>query len=154
MYQTIFDDNKIRDDLTHDSFVADIYFYLIRKVDCKTSKLKEIYLQKLDRLKDEDFNRVKVPSFHYEVDGNIVTCVSQFVKGLYAFTSEQRRIIYEDVVNHDSEWTFSDYGYDNFLVEESTNTIFSVDFQSYRYYPDLDKRKRSWETQSNISVRF
>ncbi len=142
--------STIRDDKTTDSHEVDIYFYLTRKVDCKDIKRRDIYLEKLKRLQSEDFNRVKVPPFYYEYEDNIVTCVSRYVKGLYAMTNlEQRQIIYEDVVEHKSDWTFSDFGVSNFIVEEDTNIIFSVDLQSYKYHPNLDKRITAWNTQSN-----
>lgn len=142
--------STIPDDKTTDSYEVDIYFYLTRKVDCKDIKRRDIYLEKLKRLQSEDFNRVKVPPFYYEYEDNTVTCVSRYVKGLYAMTNlEHRQIIYEDVVQHKSDWTFSDFGVSNFIVEEDTNIIFSVDLQSYKYHPNLDKRITAWNTQSN-----
>lgn len=138
------------DDGTTDAHDVDIYFYLTRKVDCKDVKRRDIYLEKLKRLQSEDFNRVKVPPFYYEYEDNIVTCVSRYVKGLYALINlEHRKIIYEDVVQHKSDWTFSDFGVANFIAEEDTNIIFSVDLQSYKYHPNLDKRITAWNTQSN-----
>lgn len=139
MYQT-----SIRDDNSNDSFEADIEFILLKRVNCNNNKLKEIYINKLNRLKEENFNRIKIPNFTYSVDNNIVSCSIDFIKGLYVSTSEQRTLIYQDVVCRDSDWTFSDYRDANFIIQEGTGDIFAIDFQSYRFYPQKEKRKVSW----------
>tara|TARA_B100001250_G_C19780882_1_gene781811 strand:+ start:811 stop:1284 length:474 start_codon:yes stop_codon:yes gene_type:complete len=137
---------SIRDDNSTDSFEADISFTIIKRVDCKNTKLKDIYINKLDRLKKENFNRIKIPNFDYSIDGNVICCVIDFIKGTYINTSEQRNIVYEDIVCHKSDWTFSDYHDANFILQEGTGDIFSIDFQSYRFHPDKEKRKISWST--------
>ena len=139
MYQT-----SIRDDNSNDSFEADIEFILLKRVNCNNNKLKEIYINKLNRLKEENFNRIKIPNFTYSVDNNIVSCSIDFIKGLYVSTSEQRTLIYQDVVCRDSDWTFSDYRDANFIIQEGAGDIFAIDFQSYRFYPQKEKRKVSW----------
>ena len=95
-------------------------------------------------LPEESFNQIKIPSFSYSVDGNIVSCLVEFIKGTYVYTSVQRELIYKDVVCNESDWTFSDYRDANFIVQEGTGNIFSVDFQSYRFYPNKEKRKVAW----------
>ena len=89
-YQT-----SIRDDTSSDAFEAEIEFTLLKTVDCKNSKLKNIYINKLNRLKNENFNRVKIPKFTYSVDGTTVFCIIDFIKGEYINTLEQQKIIYE-----------------------------------------------------------
>ena len=138
--------SSIRDDNSSDSFSVDIEFTLLKTVDCKNSKLKNIYINKLNRLQKEDFNRVKIPKFTYSVEDNIVFCRIDFIKGEYINTPKQQKIVYEDIVCHESDWTFVDYHNANFIVEEETETIYSVDFQSYRFHPNLEKRKKSWST--------
>ena len=138
-YQT-----SIRDDDSTDSFEANITFTLCKKVECKNDKLTNIYVNKLNQLKKAIFNRIKVPDFTYSVDNNTVLCSVDFIKGHYVYTPEQRTLIYEDIVCHNSEWTFSDYRDANFIVQEGTGDIFSVDFQSYRFYPNKEKRKVAW----------
>ena len=136
--------SSLRDDSNNDSFEVDIDFTLIKTVDCKNNKLKNIYVNKLNRLKRENFNRIKIPKFSYSVDENIVSCLVDFIKGTYVYTPAQRTLIYEDVVCHQSDWTFSDYRDANFILQEGTGDIFSVDFQSYRFYPNKEKRKVAW----------
>jgi len=139
IYQT-----SIRDDDSTDSFEADVTFTLCKKVECKNDKLKNIYVNKLNQLKKAIFNRIKIPDFTYSVDNTTVLYSTDFIKGSYVYTPAQRTLIYEDIVCHDSDWTFSDYRDTNFVVQEGTGDIFSVDCQSYRFYPDREKRKVAW----------
>ena len=136
----------IRDDTSSNAFSAEIEFTLLKTVDCKNIKLKNIYINKLNRLKKENFNRVKIPKFTYSVDNTTVFCIVDFIKGEYIKTSQQHQIVYEDIVCRESDWTFVDYHNANFIIEEGTETIYSVDFQSYRFHPNKDKRKKSWAT--------
>ena len=53
--------------------------------------------------------------------------------------------IYDDIVERESDWTFDDYGYGNFVVEWKTLKIYAVDFTSYRYMPDREERRRKWK---------
>ena len=138
-YQT-----SIRDDASTDSFEADITFTLRKKVECKNDKLKNIYVNKLNQLKKANFNQIKIPEFTYSIDNTTVSCLIDFIKGTYVYTPAQRELIYRDVVCSKSDWTFSDYRDANFIVQEGTGDIFSVDFQSYRFYPNKEKRKVSW----------
>ena len=138
-YQT-----SIRDDASTDSFEADITFTLRKKVECKNDKLKNIYVNKLNQLKKANFNQIKIPEFTYSIDNTTVLCLIDFIKGTYVHTPAQRELIYRDVVCSKSDWTFSDYRDANFIVQEGTGDIFSVDFQSYRFYPNKEKRKVSW----------
>lgn len=138
--------SSIRDDTSSDAFEVEIEFTLLKTVDCKNNKLKNIYINKLNRLKNENFNRVKIPKFTYSVDGTTVFCIIDFIKGEYINTLEQQQIIYEDIVCRKSDWTFVDYHNANFIIEEGTETIYSVDFQSYRFHPNLEKRKKTWAT--------
>jgi len=139
IYQT-----SIRDDDSTDSFEADVTFTLCKKVECKNDKLKNIYVNKLNQLKKAIFNRIKIPDFTYSVDNTTVLYSTDFIKGSYVYTPAQRTLIYEDIVCHNSDWTFSDYRDTNFVVQEGTGDIFSVDCQSYRFYPDREKRKVAW----------
>ena len=127
-----------------EDFRAKIDFKLSKILYFENTNIRDIYIDKLKRLKEEDFNEIKIPKFNYSVSRNKVTCVIDFIKGLYVSTPEQRTLIYRDIVCRDSDWTFSDYRDANFVVEDGTNIIFSVDFQSYRFHPNKEQRKSSW----------
>ena len=136
--------SSLRDDSNNDGFEVEIDFTLIKTVNCKNNKIKNIYINKLNHLKKAKFSKIKIPEFTYSVDNTTVSCLIDFIKGTYVYTPAQRTLIYEDIVCHDSDWTFSDYRDANFIVQEGTGDIFSVDFQSYRFYPNKEKRKVAW----------
>ena len=127
--------------------VIEASFKLTKTMHCHDSKNVDEMVNKLDRLKNEDFNRVHIPDFEYKVDGNILTYDTVFIKGwgvgtlIPYFTN----IIYEDIVQRDLDWTFDDYGSSNFIVEHNTDRIFAVDFQSYNYLPNRDYRESKWK---------
>tara|TARA_B100001778_G_C18512097_1_gene594711 strand:+ start:173 stop:703 length:531 start_codon:yes stop_codon:yes gene_type:complete len=127
--------------------VLESSFTLVKQFNCFTKDNLFVMIDKLERLKNEDFNRVHIPDFEYKVDGNILTYDTVFIKGwgvgtlIPYFTN----IIYEDIVQRDLDWTFDDYGSSNFIVEHNTDRIFAVDFQSYNYLPNRDYRESKWK---------
>ena len=127
--------------------VLESSFTLVKQFNCFTKDNLFVMIDKLERLKNENFNRVHIPDFEYKVDGNILTYDTVFIKGwgvgtlIPYFTN----IIYEDIVQRDLDWTFDDYGSSNFIVEHITDRIFAVDFQSYNYLPNRDYRESKWK---------
>lgn len=130
-----------------DWLYTDVSFILVKTIDCKTDKTTEMVVDKFERLKKEDFNRVSIPKFIYKVEGNIITQQVQFIKGypIAIFNSKYATIVYEDVVMRSSDWTFNDFSFMNFIVEKHTQTIYAIDFLSYHCFPDRDERKFLWD---------
>ena len=129
-------------------------FTLVKQFDCYTKENLDLMVDKLDRLKNEDFNRIHIPDFKYRVEGNTISYDTAFVKGYGVGTliPDFSNIVYEDIVQRDSDWTFTDYGMPNFIVEYKTDRIFAVDFQSYNYVPDRKYRESLWKKfENNIS---
>ena len=60
--------SSLRDDNNNDSFEVEIDFTLIKTVNCKNNKIKNIYINKLNHLKTAKFNQIKIPKFTYSVD--------------------------------------------------------------------------------------
>ena len=118
--------------------VLESSFTLVKQFNCFTKDNLFVMIDKLERLKNENFNRVHIPDFEYKVDGNILTYDTVLIP---YFTN----IIYEDIVQRDLDWTFDDYGSSNFIVEHNTDRIFAVDFQSYNYLPNRDYRESKWK---------
>jgi hypothetical protein len=117
---------------------------LTKEITCQKKYDVEIIINKLERLQNDHFNRIKIPKFYYEIKENTVVYTSEFIKGVYAITPQQRTIVYEDVVLKDSDWTLFDYYYSNFIVENETEIIYAVDFQSYCHFPDINLRIDDW----------
>ena len=105
-------------------------------------------VDKLERLKEENFNRVLIPDFKYEVYKNTVNYDVDFIKGSAVGTlvPKYASIVYEDVVKRKSDWTFFDLSTINFIVEFNTENIYAVDFQSYAYIPNHDHRESQWHS--------
>lgn len=122
-------------------------FRLLKTIHCGTEEYRDHMVEKLERLQNEDFNRVLIPEFTYTVDGNDITYNVEFIKGygVGTFVPKFARIIAEDVRDRESPWTFTDFALVNFVIEFKTNRLFAVDFQSYCYIPDMKKRKVIWD---------
>jgi len=135
------------DESFYEAAILQASFRLSKTIHCKKEEYRDHMIEKLERLKKEDFNRVLVPEFTYTVDGNDVTYDVEYIKGYGIGTLIPRfaQIIREDVLNRPNPWTFTDFNTVNFIVEMHTNKIFTVDFQSYCYCPNTEERERIWE---------
>ena len=136
-----------KDENRYEAAILQASFRLSKTIHCKKEEYRDHMVEKLERLKNEDFNRVLVPEFTYTVDGNDVTYDVQYVKGYGVGTliPEYAQIIKEDVLDRPNPWTFTDYNSSNFIIELHTNKIFTIDFQSYCYCPNTEERESIWE---------
>ena len=137
--------SKVIPSLVHTSFE------LNKIIHCTTDTLLHVK-EKLDRLAEENFNRVFIPEYSYEVlDEKTISCNVKFIKGLGIGTMvpHLQKIIREDVLERDSDWTFSDYHTGNFLMELETGNLYAIDFLSYCYAPDRKWRKYRWDLALN-----
>ena len=130
------------------------YYHLDKTIVCDTDEIASGVVNKLDRLQKEDFNRIHIPKFDYYINRNAIRYRVEFIKGYPLGTvSKFKDIIYEDIVDRESDWTFDDYGLSNFVIEWKTNKIYAVDFTSYRYYPDKEERRNSWNRYTEKNKR-
>ena len=118
-------------------------YVLTKRFEC--NDYVDVVVEKLERLKTEDFNRVLIPEFEYTVNGKIVEYSVSFIKGYPTGCLSYPDIIYEDIIKRDSPWTFTDLHSVNFIVETKTKKIYAVDFQSYEFRPNPIERERLWE---------
>ena len=139
------------DENRYEAAILEASFHLSKTIHCKKEEYRDHMIEKLERLKNEDFNRVLIPEFTYTVDGNDVTYNVQYIKGYGVGTLIPKfaQIIKEDVLNHPNPWTFTDFNTSNFIVEMRSSKIYTIDFQSYCYCPNIEERERIWEV--NIS---
>ena len=122
-------------------------FYLTKKITFNNRIELDAMIEKLDRLKTENFNRVLIPDYKYErIDDNVLIYEVEFIKGFPVGTAVEpyKSMVYQDVLERESDWTFSDYHLTNFIVETTTDKLYAVDFQSYSYLPDRSVRKNMW----------
>lgn len=134
------------------TFSAPIKFKLTKTIECRSLEQRNILVEKLERLKTENFNRIRLPKFDFTVSENTVVQNMQFIKGqpFGTLISPHQEIVYEDIVLKDSDWTFLDYNTLNFPVERKIDKIYAIDFQSYSYCPDIDERKKLWALRSEL----
>ena len=120
---------------------------LTKRVNCYTSEGRDLVIDKLERLKTENFNRVLVPPFQYSTNQYEVTYTVNYIKGYVMGTLIPKfaNIVYEDVVQKKSDWTFFDYSTINFIVEVTTEKIYAVDLLSYANIPNHDDRQSKWD---------
>ena len=88
-----------------------------------------------------------VPSFQYYTNECEVTCIVNYIKGyaIGTLVPQYANIVYEDVVQKKSDWTFYDYSTINFIVEVTTEKIYAVDLLSYTNVPNHDDRQSKWD---------
>ena len=131
----------------------DISFRLTKVIDCKTEEYAEILIDKLSRLKNAKFDNILIPEFDYSLDGVIVTQEIEYIKGEKCgmIKKRYRDKIYKDLVEGESDWTFNDFNFNNFIVVERLNKIYAIDFQSYNFMPSRQERKNLWETKVRMN---
>ena len=112
----------------------------------------EVWIERLERVKSQDFNRIKIPEFTYEIIDNEILFEIEFIKGrqlgatTFKYWTEK---IKDDMVHIDGDWGFSDLKPENFVVEKNTDQLYFVDFESY-YPMNLEDRIREWEKYLKI----
>ena len=131
----------------HPSLDLDISFQFTKIIDCMTKEHTSMMVDKLERLKNEKFEKILIPEFEYEVEGNILTQRVEYIKGRKCgmTVKKHRDKIYQEFIERDSDWTFCDFNYDNFIVIEGEDKIYAIDFQSYNYLPSRKGRLDLWE---------
>lgn len=97
-----------------------------------------LYEKKLDQLKKENFNRIKIPNYSVKRTNNIIVIDMQFIKGIQLNKSNKnnyRQIILQDLVlrldSYGKRKTFHDYALKNFIIEDTTNELYYVDLEHY-----------------------
>ena len=67
------------DENRYEAAILEASFHLSKTIHCKKEEYRDHMIEKLERLKNEDFNRVLIPEFTYTVDGNDVTYNVQYI---------------------------------------------------------------------------
>lgn len=96
------------------------------------------YEKNLIQLKEEKFNRIKIPDYSVKRQENIVTVDIEFIKGVQLnelTKNDYRQIIFEDLVLrvdvYGKRKTFHDYALKNFIIEDTTKELYYVDLEHY-----------------------
>ena len=112
---------------------------------CENFKIKKWYefhneedflilKNKLEKISNESFGRVLIPEFKITKCGYsspwVIEYESEYIKG-HPARADEMKIIYEDVVLKDSEWSLNNYHPQNYIVDTHVN-------QGYLFYVDLE----------------
>ena len=105
------------------------------------SQLEKV-VKNLERLKTEKFTNVVVPDFTYQTLDHILTIEMDYIKGKMIQSIHHYNIIYDELVERNSDYSWTDYTPDNFIVLD--DRIYLIDLDAYGYIKYED-RKRKWE---------
>ena len=65
----------------HPSLDLDISFQFTKIIDCMTKEHTSMMVDKLERLKNVNFEKILIPEFEYEVEDNVLTQRVEYIKG-------------------------------------------------------------------------
>ena len=123
-------------------------FTLIKTTQYEDKDLLSKHVSRLERLlkdiTDDPFELVKVPSFTFTVNDNILRVEQEYIKGLFVGYQGQD-ILWKDLVERKSEYTFADYHITNFIrTPIKPYDIYCIDLVSYKKSSHA-KRLRNWK---------
>ena len=82
----------------------------------------------------DTFGNIKLPRFRTTYYPKFLTIVleSEFIDGRYITKDDPNtKIIYEELINRKSDWTFSSYSYHNFIIN-AKNELYYIDIDDYK----------------------
>ena len=97
-----------------------------------------VLLNNLEKLKTDKFEKIFIPEFTYDVDGDELTIESEYIKGDY-IDLRHMDILYEDLVMHRDTHSFHDYQFCNYIIRD--DKIYAVDLDDYREISYTDRMK-------------
>lgn len=130
---------------------VDCKLTITKEITCDSKKHVDLVVDNLEKLKKDKFERIKVPQFFYEVSGLTITETCEFIKGHF-LTPKYERIVLNELVKRENDYTFADYHYRNFIVKN--RDIYSIDLSSYCYIPDRYERNYSWVNRQTYQTEL
>ena len=106
------------------------------------------HVDKLHRLKSDTFDVICVPEFSFTHSPLYIRIEMEYIKGRFVGVNDNQTL-YDNLVLRDSEYSFTDYQYNNFIRCSLRHQIFAVDLLSYRK-SSIKTRKFHWERQKNL----
>ena len=97
-----------------------------------------VLVNNLEKLKTDKFEKIFIPEFTYDVDGDELTIESEYIKGDY-IDLRHMDILYEDIVMHRDTHSFHDYQFCNYIIRD--DKIYAVDLDDYREINYTDRMK-------------
>jgi hypothetical protein len=127
-------------------------FTIIKHKTYESQERFDKIVTRLNQLqKDKDtFTEIRVPSFSFTTEGLSIITTSEYIKGQFVGHNFSN-ILYRELVERESPWTFTDYTIGNFIKSEYNNILYCVDFESYKKM-EISKRKEQWNRQRKNRV--
>ena len=110
-------------------------------------KKLETVVRNLEILKKEKFTNIVVPEFSYDVSDHILYLDMEYIKGEYIKSIHHYNVIYDELIEKESDYSITDYNPTNFIVKD--DRIYLIDLDSYGFIP-YEIRKKRWEDYFGI----
>lgn len=110
------------------------------------AKLEKV-VKNLTLLQKEKFNNIVIPDFTYEVDDHVLYVEMEYIKGHYVKSIHHYNVIYDELVERDSNYSCTDFNPYNFLVKN--DRVHLIDLDSYGYI-EYEQRLKEWEDHYGI----
>ena len=110
------------------------------------SRPLESQVENLKKLRESDYNRIKIPNFEFNVYKNVLTIHMDYIKGKQ-ITLEKRYlykdIIYEDLVCSKNPVSVLGYTIENFIISKEDKQIYFIDLTDIGI-STVSQRKRQY----------
>ena len=110
------------------------------------SRHLENQIENLKKLRECDYNRIKIPNFEFNVYKNVLTIHMDYIKGKQ-ITLEKRYlykdIIYEDLVCSKNPVSVLGYTIENFIISKEDKQIYFIDLTDIGV-STISQRKRQY----------
>ena len=110
------------------------------------SRHLESQVENLKKLRECDYNRIKIPNFEFNVYRNVLTIHMDYIKGKQ-ITHEKRYlykdIIYEDLVCSENPVSVLGYTLENFIISKEDKQIYFIDLTDIGI-STVSQRKRQY----------
>ena len=122
----------------------DIYSLTIKKeMIFPDGKYQRIVYENLERLQTENFNQIKIPKFTLRWDDDLIVYEAEFIKGKPVRSIRDYNILYEDIIERDSDYSFINMLPENYIKNDKGD-LYVIDLDEYGYHPYKERKKR-WE---------
>ena len=110
------------------------------------SRHLEHQVECLKKLRENNYNRIKIPNFEFNVYRNVLTIHMDYIKGKQ-ITHEKRYlykdIIYEDLVCSENSVSVLGYTLENFIISKEDKQIYFIDLTDIGV-STISQRKRQY----------
>lgn len=119
-------------------------FMLVKTITYEREEQYQRVIDALDNLTRENFSSIKVPSFAFCAENKSIQYQVQYIKGGSIISRGEWFTLYDELVERDSEYSFTDYKRENFIKYHGN--IYAVDLNSYNKTA-VEVRRTLWKRQ-------